>query len=497
VSARTGARVIVALGAAALAVALLAAAPLGGRALAADPVTTPPVSTTAPAPVAAPPTAAPAASMRHYPPRRAAELKARLLEAPDPEASPGWALEFAASGDVQRLDPMTRAAEQLWAARIGLAGKATGGQRKELRSIVDRLESCPLDSVALKRAAQGIARVGVIVPLSGRYERYGKTFVNGLRIAVEEHNREFAPSISLVLYDSEGDPLVGARKARWLLKDHGVSLLIGELFTANTAPLAAATQVVGAVLLSPSATNERLATLGDAVFQLHVPPATLASALARYLKTAAPRNTAALLVAQTPDDSISGAQVAAACKDQGVSVVAVERVPDGTVDLTRPLAALKAKKAKTLVILGSPRLVGVAAPQIASAWPDVKVAGFESLDPEGLLREARDALDGASFFASDYALLGAPADSFAARYQRVNQEAPTRMSTRGYLVGMAVARAIESGCVNAAGLRETLRGQLYDGEEGRLLHALRPVIPAEPERLVVRGGKAIAAEIAP
>ncbi|HTM00297.1 MAG TPA: ABC transporter substrate-binding protein, partial [Candidatus Omnitrophota bacterium] len=489
VSARDRARAVLALGA--VAVALLAVAPFGGAARAADPVA-PPASTAPP-----PPAAAPAASMRHYPPRRAAELKARLLEAPDPEASPGWALEFAASGDVQRLDPMTRAAEQLWAARIGLAGKATGGQRKELRSIVDRLESCPLDSVALKRAAQGIARVGVIVPLSGRYERYGKTFVNGLRIAVEEHNREFAPSISLVLYDSEGDPLVGARKARWLLKDHGVSLLIGELFTANTAPLAAATQVVGAVLLSPSATNERLATLGDAVFQLHVPPATLASALARYLKTAAPRNTAALLVAQTPDDSISGAQVAAACKEQGVPVVAVERVPDGTVDLTRSLAALKAKRAKTLVILGSPRLVGVAAPQIASAWPDVKVAGFESLDPEGLLREARDALDGASFFASDYALLGAPADSFAARYQRVNQEAPTRMSTRGYLVGMAVARAIESGCVNAAGLRETLRGQLYDGEEGRLLHALRPVIPAEPERLVVRGGKAIAAEIAP
>jgi ABC-type branched-subunit amino acid transport system substrate-binding protein len=479
----------------ALALALAPGAPLV-RPAAADP---PPAASTAPAPpVAAPPSpAAPAPATRHYPPRRSAELKARLLEGADPESSPGWALEFAASTEVQRLDPVARAAEQLWAARIGLAGKATGSQRKELRDIVDRLESCPLDSVALKRAARGIARIGVIVPLSGRYDRYGKTFVSGLRIAVEEHNREFAPAISLVLYDSEGDPLVGARKARWLLLDHGVSLLIGELFTANTAPLAAATQVVGAVLLSPSATNERLATLGDAVFQLHVPPAALATALARYLKTSVPRNTAALLVAATPDDSIAGAQVAAACKDQGVSVVGVERVPDGTVDLTRSLAALKAKKAKTLVLLGGPRLVGVAAPQIASSWPEVKIAGFESLDPEGLLREARESLDGASFFASDYALLGAPADSFTARYTRANQEPPTRMSVRGYLVGLAVTRAIESGCVNAAGLRETLRGQLYDGEDGRVLHALRPVVPAEPERLVVRGGKAIAAEMAP
>jgi hypothetical protein len=79
----------------------------------------------------------------------------------------------------------------------------------------------------------------------------------------------------------------------------------------------------------------------------------------------------------------------------------------------------------------------------------------------------------------------------------VNKAPPTRMSVRGYLVGLAVTRAIESGCVNASGLRETLRGQLYDGDEGRLLHALRPVIPAEPERLMVQGGKAIAAEIVP
>jgi len=450
-----------------------------------------------PAGAASPTPPGPAAVGRHYPPRRAAELKARLLENPDPEFAPAWALEFIATSEVQRLDPVARAAEQLWAARIGLAGRLSGNQRKELQSIVTRLEGCPLDSVAIKRAAQGIARIGVIMPLSGRYERYGKTFVSGLRIAIEEHNREFAPSISLVLYDSEGDPLIGARKARWLLKDHGVSLLIGELFTANTAPLAAATQVSGAVLLSPAATNERLATLGEAVFQLHVPPAMLAEALARHLKTPAPRSTAGLLVASTPDDSLAAEQVAAACKDRGVTIVGIERVPDGTVDITKPLAALKAKKPKSLVLLGGSRLVGVAAPQIAMTWPGVKVVGFESLDPEGLLREARESLDGATFFASDYALSGAPADSFTARYTRVNQAPPTRMSVRGYLVGLAVTRAIESGCVNAAGLRETLRGQLYEGEDGRVLHALRPVVPAEPERLTVRGGKAIAAEVAP
>jgi carbonic anhydrase/acetyltransferase-like protein (isoleucine patch superfamily)/ABC-type branched-subunit amino acid transport system substrate-binding protein len=445
------------------------------------------------APSAAPASPASGARERRYPSRRSAELKARLLEAPPTASAPAWALEFATSPDVQRLEPEARAAEQLWAARIGLASQPDGSQQKELWSIVERYEGCLLDSVAIKRAALGLTKIGVVVPLSGRYERYGKTFVNGLRVALEEHNRDFAPSLSLVLYDSEGDPFITARKARWLLMDHGVSLLIGELFTANTAPLASATQVVGAVLLSPSASNERLATLGEAVFQLHVPPAALASALARHLKATSPKDQVGIIVNATPDDAASLKLVTDACKTAGVTVAGVQRITDSMVDLTTNITALARKKARTIVLIGDARLVGIAAPQIAQLLPDAKVVGFESMDPDGLLREAKQSLEGASFFVSDYALLGGARDSFALRYEKVHHEKPTRMSVRGYLVGLAVTRAVESGCVNASGLTEALRNQLYDGDEGRVLHALKPAVPAEPERLVVRKGKAIAA----
>jgi len=209
------------------------------------------------APFAAPPTILD----RHYPSNRAGELKARLLERPKDSAAAGWALEYASTPEVSRLDPMTRAAERAWAARLGLAAAPSDSVKRSLQEIVDSMANCPLDSVAIKRAAQGLTRIGIVVPLSGRYERFGKTFVNGLRVAMEEHNREWSPTLNLILHDSEADPLVGARKSRWLLRDHGVSLLVGEIFSANTAPLAAATQVLGAILISPSATNERLAIL--------------------------------------------------------------------------------------------------------------------------------------------------------------------------------------------------------------------------------------------
>ncbi|MBI4364669.1 MAG: amino acid ABC transporter substrate-binding protein [Candidatus Latescibacteria bacterium] len=429
-------------------------------------------------------------SERRYPPGKAAELKARLLDRPDAAEAATWAAQYVVQPELYRLEPMTRTAEQIWAARLGLASGTGGGERKSLRAALQSLEKCPLDSLAYRRAQSGISRIGVVVPLTGRFERYGKTFVQGLRLAVDEHNRDWAPTINLVLHDSEGDPLVGARKARWLLRDHGVSVIIGELFSANTAPLAAATQVVGAVLVSPSATNERLAILGDAVFQLHVGYGVLAQALAEWVAEGSAQASVALLVSDSPEDSSRADAVRAACRAAGVDVVGSERVREGAVDFTKPLTALREKRPGALVLLTSPRLAGIAAAQLGSAWPNARVLGLDALDPEGMSAEARSALEGATYFTSDYTIEGAPRDSFETRYQRTYREAPTRMSVRGYLVGLAVARGIERGSLNASMLREALRAQLYETEEGRALRALRPLVKAEPERFVIRAGKA-------
>jgi ABC-type branched-subunit amino acid transport system substrate-binding protein len=439
------------------------------------------------------------ASGKRYPANRAGELKARLLERPKDAMAPSWAVEYASTPEVARLEPMTRAAERSWAARIGLAAGPAGPEKKKLQSLVEGMGDCPLDSVAIKRAAQGLTRIGVVVPLTGRYERFGRTFVNGFRLALEEHNREWAPTIHMILHDSEGDPLVGARKSRWLLKDHGVSVLVGEIFSANTAPLAAATQVLGAVLISPSATNERLAILGDGVFQLHIGAGASAAALARHLAGESPHSSIGILTARTEEDSLQAAAVAAACDFAAVRVLGIERVAEDEADVTKPLQTLRALRPTALVLVGPPRLMGNVGAQLASAWPEprARVFGFQSLDPEGLNAEGRDGLEGAVIFMGDYALDGAPRDSFQTRYERAFKDEPTRMSVRGYLSGLAIDRAVEAGCVTASQLRQALRGQVYETPEGRTLRALRPVVPAYPERLVIRSGKAVPLEEAP
>lgn len=428
---------------------------------------------------------------RKLPAGRAGELKALLLERPGGAEAPGWALEYAGLPEVTRLDPVARAAEQLWAARLGLAAGPAGSDRERLHALLEVYERCPIDSMAIRRAATGLTRIGVVVPLTGRYERFGRTLVNGFRLAIDQHNRAFAPTLSLVLHDSEADPLTGARKARWLLRDHGVSILVGELFSVNTAPLAAAAQVTGAILLSPSATNERLAILGDGVFQLHVSDRVLSQALVRLITAGGKKPPLAILAAATREDSLRAIALAAACRSAELTVAGLDQAPPGVADLSDALVALRGRKAAALALVGPPRFVGNAAAQLPSLWNGVPVYGFESLDPDGLNAEARGALEGAEFVTPDYALTGALRDSFETRYQAAYGEVPTRMSVRGYLIGLALTRAIEGGAASAPMLREALRAQVYDSDEGRSLRALRPLLPAEPEPNVIHNGRAI------
>ncbi|HYQ89997.1 MAG TPA: hypothetical protein VEU09_10280, partial [Candidatus Binatia bacterium] len=114
--------------------------------------------------------------LKQYPSSKAAELKARLLDRPSAPEAPSWASQYAIQPELDRLEPVARAAERIWAARTGLAAGARGDDQKRLRQILASLESCPLDSLALRRAATGLVRIGVVIPLTGRFDRYGKTF---------------------------------------------------------------------------------------------------------------------------------------------------------------------------------------------------------------------------------------------------------------------------------------------------------------------------------
>src|SRR5439155_25058904 len=53
---------------------------------------------------------------KRYPSSKAAELKARLLDRPAAAEAPSWAAQYVVQPEIDRLDPVARAAERIWAA---------------------------------------------------------------------------------------------------------------------------------------------------------------------------------------------------------------------------------------------------------------------------------------------------------------------------------------------------------------------------------------------
>jgi branched-chain amino acid transport system substrate-binding protein len=110
-------------------------------------------------------------------------------------------------------------------------------------------------------------RVGLLCPLSGRYAVLGNAFYDGALQALADVNASSRQQFELIASDTEGDPVGAALAARQLIGEQQVIGLVGALLSAPTAAAALVADHLGVPLISPTATNERIGELGQAIFQ--------------------------------------------------------------------------------------------------------------------------------------------------------------------------------------------------------------------------------------
>ena len=135
-----------------------------------------------------------------------------------------------------RLVPATMKNFYMHAARIRLMS----GQIDEVRAIADILAaSLPHDAITHKVQAwaSGITQhttIGVLLPLSGKYARYGEEALRGIRLAIA--NESYAGTIDLRIADSESNSS-GAIRAYQQLLAGGSEWIIGPLVSEHTEAL--------------------------------------------------------------------------------------------------------------------------------------------------------------------------------------------------------------------------------------------------------------------
>jgi branched-chain amino acid transport system substrate-binding protein len=109
--------------------------------------------------------------------------------------------------------------------------------------------------------------VAVSVPFSGELQSFGEDIYNGAVIAAEMYHDETGRTITLIPFDTKGDPVTAARTVGGLANS-SVDAVIGPLTSDEAAVASAELSCSSLPLIAPAATDAGLTLLSKGAFQL-------------------------------------------------------------------------------------------------------------------------------------------------------------------------------------------------------------------------------------
>ncbi|MDE2594479.1 MAG: branched-chain amino acid ABC transporter substrate-binding protein [Burkholderiales bacterium] len=198
--------------------------------------------------------------------------------------------------------------------------------------------------------AQTVIRIGHVAPVSGPQAHFGRDNENGARLAVDELNAQGVliggkkVKFELVAEDDAADPKQGTAAAQKLC-DAKVNGVIGHLNSGTTLPAAKIYVACGLPMITPSATNPELTTLGyKNVYRMLANDNALGAGLARYARDTLKLKKVAIIDDRTAYGKGVSDVFARTAKELGLDVVSQQYTNDKAVDFMAILTAIKNKK---------------------------------------------------------------------------------------------------------------------------------------------------------
>ncbi len=362
------------------------------------------------------------------------------------------------------------------------------GERETARAVLDRLLRMDTDAETMNRARRLLKfvgssvaiKIGLIAPLSGEYSIYGDALRKGVELALSGHGK-----LGLVLFDSKGDPIEAVRGVRELVQEQNVIAIIGPVFTKTVIPAAIAADYLDIPLISPTATDERISSLGKCVFQLDTGLRNQVEELAAYSVREMGLKKAAIIY---PEDgygrSLSQLFSRETRKLGGETLISIG-YESGKTDFRYEIDILKeylpdtTDTMDTVDVIFIPAYVDdviMIATQLRFYEVDLPLLGANGWKSDRLLALAREYVEGAIFTAFDLNADSAQISrEFTRKYKDRYAEDPMRQSAQGFDAGRLVTEAVSSGMDNPYLLRDYLNSRsLSVGVSGLIYTAEDP-----------------------
>lgn len=295
----------------------------------------------------------------------------------------------------------------------------------EIRDLADRYRSSPLLEMVLKRhyrnspedidiieeiRAEGLAedslkvprahppfRVGLICPLTGKYEALGRSFIRGAYVALKEGRRNGINNIELVIGNTRASALEAQIMADRLINDEKVDIILGGISNSSTVAAAQVAQASNTVIFSPVSNLEDISAIGDYVFQITVDYEPEIIALARVAAGRLGLERIAFLAADTPFNREMELLFREEIEREGARLCQAEYYLEGSTDFRDNIEKIRRAAPEALFIPAEKNDLVLIMPQLSFYEFGVQLLGLSRWDSSDLIYMSGKDMSGAVF----------------------------------------------------------------------------------------------------
>jgi len=198
-------------------------------------------------------------------------------------------------------------------------------------------------------------KIAAVLPLTGKAQAYGKPALKGVRLGIKEVNAGggvLGRPIALDILDNKSTPIYAKKAAKTAIA-HGVSGVIGSIWSTHSLAMAPSFQKAHIPVISPGSTAPEVTRIGDYVFRICYTDDFQGLALARFARNQLHIERAAILVniSETYSQKLAD-RFDQAFRELGGSVVSVGRYKGSAADFRSILDPLLAMSPGVVFIPG-------------------------------------------------------------------------------------------------------------------------------------------------
>ncbi len=333
---------------------------------------------------------------------------------------------------------------------------------KWLKRLMDRypdtVEAARAEELIEVFSSDGSVRVAVLVPLTGEYGVFGRAVLRGVRLAFEEKRTEGEPlPLDIVEIDSEGDPVIAVKRFQDMVPDQRIMAVIGPVVSVSAIATGGVANAYGLPLVSPTATDPRIADIGPFVFQLTSGGEFEGKAAGRYACERLGLKRHAVLYPNDGYGKVLCQTYVETVQKSGGIIVAKEPYLPGATDFEPQIVRIAGAEPECLFIPGHASEVVLIGPQLRYHMLQAQVVGTQGWGAEQVRRLGGQYVDGVVYVElADAEQVSNYEAHFVQAYRKRYGEDPIRSAYLGYDAMVLVYQALSQGAKTREHVREAL-----------------------------------------